>query len=246
MAQTDPAVGVVIPVYNCERYLAQAIESVIAQGKDLTQIVVVDDGSTDGSARVAKDFGEPVHYIFQEHAGVAAARNRGIEAIDSPFLAFLDADDLWTAGRLERMLAEFSRDPQLEMIFGRTEEFICPLLGEDESKKLRCMASPMSGYLAGAMLARRASFLRAGLFDTTLRIGEFIAWFIQAQKSALRFSSIDDLVLRRRLHAANLMRQSREAYGDYLRIIKDKMAFERERDGVVQGESDLRECKCRR
>jgi glycosyltransferase involved in cell wall biosynthesis len=246
MVEAEPTVSVVIPVYNCERYLAHAIESAIAQEKCLTRIIVVDDGSSDGSASAAKDFGDDVHYIFQEHAGAAAARNRGIEAADSAFLAFLDADDLWTAGRLECMLAELLRDPHLDMVFGRTEEFICPSLVEDERKKLQRLPPQTPGYVVGAMLARRESFLRAGLFDTTLRIGEFIAWFVLAKRAALRFSSIDDVVLRRRLHAANLMRRSREAYGDYLRIIRDKIAFERAQDGAAHGESNLQERKCRR
>jgi glycosyltransferase involved in cell wall biosynthesis len=223
-------VSAVIPVHNGEPYLDQAIDSVIAQGNPVGQIIVVDDGSTDGTRRVAKGYGDRVHYLFQDNAGAAAARNRGVEAVTSPLLAFLDADDLWTEGRLRRMLEPLEKDPTLDMVMGQTEQFFCPTLDEQDRRRLKEIPPITAGYAAGAMLVRRDSFLRVGLFDTTLRIGEFIAWFVQAKQASLRIAVTDDVVLRRRLHRTNLMLRSRGAYGDYLRIVKAKLTADRARN----------------
>src|SRR5436853_749734 len=99
-------VSVIIPVYNCEQYLAEAIQSVLAQTHPTIELIVVDDGSTDNSAAVAKSFAV-VRYVFQRQGGPGAARNRGISLARGSFLAFLDADDVWVAGKLTRQLAAF-------------------------------------------------------------------------------------------------------------------------------------------
>lgn len=95
-------VSVVIPAFNAERYLRGAIESVLRQTQLPARIVVVDDGSTDGTARVTARFGGAVRCVSQPNAGVAAARNRGARETDTPWLAFLDADDEWLPTKLER------------------------------------------------------------------------------------------------------------------------------------------------
>src|SRR5215203_2881736 len=112
-------VSAIIPVYNSERYLAEAIESVLVQTYPSHEIIVVDDGSIDGSAQVAKRFGSAVRYVFQRQAGVGAARNHGVELAEGRFFAFLDADDLWTKDKLQLQLAAFAADPELEAVFGQ-------------------------------------------------------------------------------------------------------------------------------
>src|SRR5436305_1029668 len=91
----QPMISVIIPVYNGERYLGEAIESVLAQSYHWLEIILVDDGSTDGSATVAKQFSPAVQVVRQPNLGAGAARNRGIALAQGEFLAFLDADDLW-------------------------------------------------------------------------------------------------------------------------------------------------------
>ena len=106
MMQDKPLVSAIIPVYNCERYLAEAIESVLAQTYRPIGIIVVDDGSTDGSADVAKSFTDPqVRYFYQPNSGQGAARNQGTNLARGSFFTFLDADDLWTDNKLELQLA---------------------------------------------------------------------------------------------------------------------------------------------
>jgi glycosyltransferase involved in cell wall biosynthesis len=100
MREGSPTVSVIVPVYNAERYLGEALESVLAQTYSDYEVIVVNDGSTDGSEQVALGFGDRIRYIRQENAGPGAARNRGIELARGELIAFLDADDLWLPGKL--------------------------------------------------------------------------------------------------------------------------------------------------
>ena len=97
-------VTVMIGVYNAEAYVAEAIESVLAQSYSPIELIVVDDGSDDGSGDVARSYGERLTYIRQERQGNGAARNTAVGAARGDFFAFLDADDLWLPSYLERVV----------------------------------------------------------------------------------------------------------------------------------------------
>lgn len=96
-------ISVIIPAYNAEKHLEDAILSVLAQTFQAFEIIVVDDGSIDNTAKVAKKY--DVKYLYQENEGASAARNRGIKAADGDYVAFLDSDDLWMPGKLEKQVA---------------------------------------------------------------------------------------------------------------------------------------------
>jgi len=115
---SHPQVSVVIPVYNCEQYLGEAIASVLDQSGSSLELIVADDGSTDGTARVARSFGERVQYLHFQHRGQAATLNSGIERARGELLAFLDSDDRWPANTLSLRMAALARDLSLDMVFG--------------------------------------------------------------------------------------------------------------------------------
>jgi glycosyltransferase involved in cell wall biosynthesis len=100
-----PGVSVVIPCFNGEKFLSETIQSVLQQSFQPLEILVVDDGSTDGSVRIAKSFGDRVCVFHQPNQGESVARNRGIELARGDFVAFLDADDIWHEKKLEEQLA---------------------------------------------------------------------------------------------------------------------------------------------
>lgn len=114
--QRRPLVSAVIPVYNGERFVGDAIRSVLEQSYPSVECVVVDDGSTDSTETVVAGFGSQVRFVRQQNAGVAAARNRGIEASGGDHAAFLDADDVWIADKIERQMELLSRDPGLGLV----------------------------------------------------------------------------------------------------------------------------------
>jgi len=215
------SVDVVIPVHDGARYLGTAIDSVLAQrGGPPCRVVVVDDGSTDDSAALAAAYGPPVTLVRQPWSGAAAARNRGIAESRAALLAFLDADDLWPADSLARRHAALVAEPRLEAVFGQVEQFVCERLAPDVRARLHCPPGLQPGYLLGAMLARASVFERFGRLDSSLGAADFIAWFAAARDHGLANGMIDDLVLRRRLHDANLGLERRDLRQDYLRAAR--------------------------
>jgi glycosyltransferase involved in cell wall biosynthesis len=111
-----PRVSVIIPVYQGDRFLAEAVESVLNQNFTDYEIIVIDDGSTDNSHAVLQPYYNSIHYVFQENQGVAAARNRGIQIAKGELIAFLDQDDFWLSDKLASQVAYFESQPNLGMV----------------------------------------------------------------------------------------------------------------------------------
>ncbi len=111
--KTDYTVSVVIPAYNVEKYIGRAIDSVLAQTRRPDEIIVVDDGSTDNTAEVIRSYGSKVCFIRQENAGASVARNTGVQAATSEWIAFLDADDEWLPEKLQLQIEHLKRNPEL-------------------------------------------------------------------------------------------------------------------------------------
>jgi glycosyltransferase involved in cell wall biosynthesis len=218
-----PLISVMIGVYNAEPYLAEAIESVLAQDYVPLELIVVDDGSNDGSAAVAKSFPQ-VNYFFQENAGNGAARNRAVEAATGDLFAFVDADDRFTPGKLTLQKAALDADPALDMVFGHVREFLSPELDEETRSALRPPApEPMPWTAPNLMLIRRESFLRVGPFSTTFRVGVTVDWFARASEAGLRYAVLPEVVLERRLHTQNNGLRESGARSQYLDVIRAAM-----------------------
>ena len=109
---TEPSISVVIPAFRAERTIQRAMDSVLAQTKPASEIIVVDDGSPDNQAAIVSQYGPPVILLRQANGKTAVARNTGIERATGDFVAFLDADDYWEPEKLERQLAVFATHPR--------------------------------------------------------------------------------------------------------------------------------------
>lgn len=107
-----PLVSVVIPTYNRARWIAEAVDSVISQTFTDYEIIVVDDGSRDDTRSALAPYQSNISYYYQDNAGCSAARNRGIAEARGEWLSFLDSDDVWMKGKLERQLSDIERFPQ--------------------------------------------------------------------------------------------------------------------------------------
>jgi glycosyltransferase involved in cell wall biosynthesis len=232
-AAAERSVSAIVPVYNGERYLAMAIESALAQTEPPVEIIVVDDGSTDGSAVVAKAYGAPVRCLSSPHGGLSAALNRGIRHARGAFLAFLDADDLWVDVKLARELDVLAADPGLDAVFGHVEQFVSPDVEEAARPALPDAVRLAPGYLTGTLLIRAAAFHRVGLFDPRWQIGNFIDWYLRAQETGLRSAMLPEVLLRRRLHADNMGTRERASRHAYARILKH--ALDRRRSPAGNG-----------
>jgi glycosyltransferase involved in cell wall biosynthesis len=210
----------VIPVRNGERYLAEALDSVLAQTQAPCDIVVVDDGSTDRTVAVAERYAPRVRCVSQSPAGIGAARNRGVAEAGGDHLAFLDGDDVWPLQRLERQLAAFRAAPQPELVFGHVEQFVSPDLGPSVRAGIACPDTPQAAFLANTMLVPRTVWDRVGAFSVTAVRSEFLDWLLRAREYGLREVMLEDVVLRRRIHATNHGRVRREAVGEYAVTLK--------------------------
>jgi glycosyltransferase involved in cell wall biosynthesis len=171
----EPAVSVVIPVYNQAHYLAAAIESVLAQTVSAFEILVVDDGSTDNAETVVTRY-PGVRYLRQENLGCAAARNRGMRESRGDILVFLDADDRLLPGGLEKGLAAFRAHPDCALVFGRATKIASdgsplPVTQPPYDEKSDDYAAFLTGcpiWHPAAVLCRRSVFEDGLAFDTSL------------------------------------------------------------------------------
>lgn len=194
-------VTVVVPVYNGERFVAEAIESVLGQRTPPTQVVIVDDGSTDGTRGVLAGFAGQVTVVSQENRGQSAARNAGILAATEPFVGFCDADDCWVPDKLERQL-EALADQTFDAAFGHVREFTSAA-ADEAAASVRAPMRYVPGWLPSVMLVTRTGFDRVGAFDEGLRSGEFIEWLDRARAASLRTCMLDEVLVLRRIHGRN-------------------------------------------
>jgi len=223
--KATPLVSVIIPVYNYDRYLGEAIESVLAQTYKHLEVIVVDDGSTDRSGEVAKSFADRgVKYRYQANAGIGPARNKGVESAEGEFIAFLDADDRWPVEKLERQLNAFESDETLEMVFGHALQLQNGPEWEAGVQEYKAsVAGMVPGMVPGTMLIKRDAFFRVGLFKGNLKVGEFIDWYARAVELKVRSLILPELFLWRRIHGANQGVRERQSVSDYARVLKAKL-----------------------
>ena len=133
-------ISCIVAVYNGERYLGEAIDSILAQTYRPSEIIIVDDGSTDGTAAVVARYGQQVRYVWQPNSGPAAARNLGLDVMQGEFVAFLDADDLWHPEKLAQQMARFRARPELDYCVAHAQNFWVPEL-QGEALNLRIIDS---------------------------------------------------------------------------------------------------------
>ena len=217
---TAPLISVIIPALNAEKYLAEAIGSVLDQTYKPIEIIVVDDGSDDATAEVAARFNPYARYLYQNNAGAAAARNSGVKIALGDLLAFLDADDVWLDHKLSRQYEILTGSSEIEMVFGFVQQFISPDLTAEEAKTILIDTNPMPGYTFGTVLIKREAFLNVGYISEEWKAGEFIDWYLRAKDHGISEAILREVVMKRRIHTSNMMRGSRDLQQDYLRILK--------------------------
>jgi len=222
-----PLVSIIIPVFNGERFLREAVESVLAQKYSPVEIIIVDDGSTDGTATVARSFPETVRYLHQTNHGPAAARNRGIEQAQGNLIAFADADDLWPSHKLELQLPYLIRDSKIDIVLGRIQQV---LLSETQAKEI---GDPAFSVNLGSAVIRRSCFERVGLFDETMRYSEDVDWFMRAREGAAAIMTIDAVTLFYRQHEQNMTRGKSTSELNVLKALKKSLDRRREQTGFA-------------
>jgi glycosyltransferase involved in cell wall biosynthesis len=245
-------VSVVVPAYNAEQYIRECLDSILAQEVPALEVIVVDDGSTDGTRKRVAEFGARVRYVWQPNSGECSApRNHGARIARHEFLPFFDADDVMCPGKLAAQLEVLERQPAVELVVSDYVNFdhsgdsaashfaTCPALlaaarfaGDGNDAVLEPIASNHllvreNFCIASSPLFRRAAFLQVGGFDETLRASEDfdLVYRIARRAPIAVLSSVD---FRRRLHGDNMSNQT-------LRIVDNKI---RSRQELLISETD--------
>lgn len=211
-----PLVSVLIPVWDGERFLAEAIESVLAQEYRPLDLIVVDDGSRDASATVAARYPE-LRLLRKPHTGLADSLNAGLAAARGALVAFLDADDRWVPGKLARQSAFLAGHPEVDVVFGHERRFYenAERRGPTESPQV------LPGYSKSSLLIWRSALDRVGPFDARLPSVDFVEWYGRAQDAGLVSQLLPEVSYERRIHARNHGVVDRELqHATYLRVLK--------------------------
>ena len=214
-------IGCIVPVFNGESYLAEALNSIVKQTYRPLEIIVVDDGSTDTTAVVAARYGDQISYIRQNRAGAPASRNLGLTMAQGEFVAFLDADDLWHPDKLTRQIECFEARLEIDLCVTHVQNFWIPELKE-EAERFRDhrLTRPVPGYVTQTLLARRILFDRVGPFNTALQVGDAQDWFLRAAEQGASMRLLSDVLVYRRLHRSNFSRHVTVALNDHLQVVK--------------------------
>ncbi len=191
LARENPEISVIIPAFRAAAYLATALASAAGQTGVAIEIVVVDDGSPEDLAPIVNAASHPVRLIRQPHRGAAAARNTGFEATTAPYLAFLDADDLWCPGALACMLAAARADDDARIIHGRAQVF----LDDGELPTGKRKLSPPRHFLSlGSMLLTRRQIELVEGFREELSVGEDSDLVARLGQAGIGRHLIDDVI----------------------------------------------------
>jgi glycosyltransferase involved in cell wall biosynthesis len=218
--ESVPRISVIVPVYNTERFIADAIKSILAQTYRSFELIVVDDGSTDQTREIILSF-PSVKYLYQANSGVASARNRGVKTSCGEFLAFLDADDLWMPDKLSLQMAAFEADPTLEIVSGHVEQFVDTDMDPNLAQKYALYTAPLQGYVPVAMLIKRRAFEAIGIFHESFQTAETISWVAGIVDKNLKVLILPDVVARRRIHGKNIsMLNRKENNHNIIRALK--------------------------
>lgn len=172
-------VSVIIPTYNCAKYLDECLQSVFNQTYKEYEIIIIDDGSTDNTQEIIKNKYPKAKYIYQKHAGVSKARNAGIELAQGTLIAFNDADDIWFPNKLDMQVDYFETHSDVDMVFTENS-FFCEtgILMKTMDKK-RLMKGDVvknifkySSVATPTVMVKKEVFADVGLFDEDLTVAE--------------------------------------------------------------------------
>jgi glycosyltransferase involved in cell wall biosynthesis len=211
----DGRIAVVIPARNAARFLGDALDSVRAQDLRPAEIVVVDDGSTDGTGAIATAFGHGVTCLRAGGVGPAAARNIGVRATASPLVAFLDADDIWLPEKTSRQMMLLAAHPELALVCSDMRTFE----GRSQAPRTHFQEQGFNGISAASsiflfdmiatptVIVRREILQILGGFDESLTLcSEADLWFRVGLHE--RFAAISEPLVMRRYHAGNITRDA--------------------------------------
>jgi len=231
---TSPTISVIIPVYNRKEFLGPAITSVRAQGYKNIELIIIDDGSQDGSSEAARQIAPEATVLERKNGGPGAARNTGLAVAKGKFIAFLDVDDVWPDGKIERQLARLEGDPTLDFILGRTQFDILDggrdlgITYEDQENGV------VTFFQFGAALYRARAFERIGNINEELEDSEDHDWFLRAKEAGLNWVCEKEIGVIYRRHPGNMTQPRPLAQTSLFDVIAASLARRRDQAGGAE------------
>ncbi|MTJ10251.1 glycosyltransferase [Anabaena sp. UHCC 0204] len=216
-------VSVIIPVFNGEKYLVEAIENVKNQNYQPLEIIVIDDGSTDKTAEIAAEFKDSIRYIYQENSGPSAARNRGIRIANGDAIAFLDVDDIWSDDKLKVQGNYLADNTSVEIVQGLIQQMNLSQLTSDKKPIFEPVYKPYNYINLGSAIYRKSVFEKIGIFDETLNYAEDVDWFIRAWENGISKVLIDQVMLFYRKHQKNMTEGKNLVELGFIKIYKKRL-----------------------
>ncbi len=214
-----PLVSVIIPVHNGAKFLPSAIRAVLDQTYRPFEIIVVDDGSEDGSGDVLRSFPE-VLYHRQAKRGGAAARNIGVKLAHGQFIAFLDADDLWTPHKLSLQVAFHMKDPSVGYSLTGEKLFLESNIQQPRWLRTEILMNPHPSYVPSALMVKKDVFDRVGCFDTRYEIVSDADWLLRAKDAGIASGILSEVLLLKRVHGDNLTHRQEAMRSELMKSFK--------------------------
>jgi glycosyltransferase involved in cell wall biosynthesis len=197
---TVPAVSIIMPIKNSARFIRYALDSIVAQSFEDYEVIIVDGASIDDGLAIARSYRKTI-CVSQQGAGLPQAWNQGIAAACSPFIAFLDSDDVWVPEKLEWQVAAFNRDSRLEYVFGRTEFFLQANEPLPRGFRREVLEESHLVPAPGSSMICRSTVERMGPFQEG--IASDIEWLARLRETSITLP-MDRVVLKKRLHQNSL------------------------------------------
>lgn len=215
-------ISCVVPVFNGECFLDETLQSILAQTYRPIELIVADDGSTDGTLAILSGYGDRIRVVTQETAGPAAARNLGLRAARGEFVAFLDADDLWSPEKLARQMECFVARPELQACVTHVQMMWSEGMREEaEQYQGHPRTGSVPGYATTTLLARRSVFDLVGELDPTLWFSDAVDWFLRARELGVVLEVVPEVLVFHRMHENNhTRRRSAASRDEFARTVK--------------------------
>ncbi|WP_372519746.1 glycosyltransferase [Candidatus Ruminimicrobiellum ovillum] len=219
-----PLISIMMPTYNNGKYIKQAIESIYAQNYDNIEIIVVDDGSTDNTKEILKQY-KDIKYFYIEHKGIPFARNVALENSKGEYIAFCDSDDYWLPNKINKQMQYFKDHPNCEIVFTKYENFF-----ENENLKTNRRAvyekkveDVFKQYLPSSIV-KKSLFDKYGFFDENFNVSEDTEFLYRIFKKGIKVNNIiPEVLYKRRIHGKNVsLKYNTDAVKKYIATILRK------------------------
>jgi len=219
---SEALVSVILPVYNGAGFLREAIASVLDQDYPEKELIVIDDGSSDGSADIAAAI-SGVQLIRRANAGVAAARNVALAASRGAYIAFIDHDDQWLPGKLTKQVGFLNAHPEMAYVVAREKLVLDEGTALPQWARPEALTQDLVAYIPSVLVARRWAFDRVGHFDESYVNGSDTDWFYRVKDAGFPSGVVDETLLLRRAHGANASNQWHISRGDLFKALHASM-----------------------